>query len=76
MYCDLLTSVSFVVKYVTHLNHNPDINTFDSASYMKNGQTVHVPGSDLLRSAIPCERFPMMRIEVRYVAEYTMTYIR
>ena len=40
----------------------------DSASYMKNGQTVHVPGADLLRSAIPCERFPMMRIEVSHTA--------
>jgi hypothetical protein len=32
---------------------------------MKNGRTVRVDGSDLLLSALPCERFPMMRMEVR-----------
>lgn len=38
-----------------------------SATYMKNGHVVRVDGADLLLSAIPCERFPMMRMEVRAV---------
>ena len=36
-----------------------------SATYMKNGHVVRVDGTNLLRSALPCERFPMMRMEVR-----------
>ena len=33
---------------------------------MKNGQTMYVSGADLLTAAIPCERFPTMRMEVSH----------
>ena len=36
----------------------------NSATYLQNGQTVHVNGENLLRSAVPSERFPTMRMEV------------